>query len=468
VGSDASAELSLNASERGLVLTVHQGGVLPLTAGKKLAVLGPHALSQEALIQPYPFLPACSLIPLNVSCAPGSLCRNGLPCPPSGACPANNGSDPYSCIPSLVQALDAYNQGGTTVTSPGCDLFDEGSPGSMAAAVAAATAADVVVLALGITTYSLYPGPKTRQEVITSHYCSFNALPFWANQSCADGFLELEAHDRLAIGIPPVQHELARQVLALNKPTVIVLIHGGAIAYVQEKSHTGPLAIVDAFYPGSQGAAAIARSLFGISNRWGRMPYTVYPDAWVNQTLMKQHDLTQDGGRTYRFYNGTAVATFGSGLTLTSFDLTLASSAQLVLDTSNPSGTATVTLQVQNSGSRLGDCVVTAMHQPRSVVPSAGAPWRPPPIRQALWDFARVEDVAVGNSVPVSFPVTLASVGMADMASGNITAMPGSYTLVFSDGSGRSAGTVSVQLEVTGAALVLDPFPSKEASDRSQ
>lgn len=463
VGSPLSARLSLNASERGLVLTKHQGDVLPLSRGKRIAVIGPHAQGKEVLIQPYPFMPACgSPPPTSAACTPdGPPCLSGLPCLPSGHCPPANASDPMFCVPSIAEALQAYNTGGQVTVTPGSNLFSE-LPGGISAAVAAAQAADTVVLTLGITTYDLWDGPKTPQGVHTIKYCSFNKLDFWQNQTCADGFLELEAHDRLSIGLPPAQHALAAAVLALNKPTVLVLLHGGAVAYAQEQQHTGPLAIVDAFYPGALGGPALARALFGLTNRWGRMPYTVYDDAWVNTTLMSQHDLSKDGGRTYRFYRGQPVAAFGSGLSLTSFALSLGSPAEVSLSTAAPATTAAVSVAAKNTGSRLGDVVVTAMLQPTQLDRTASTAVQPPPLTQALWQYTRLEDVAPGASASHTFTLGLADIALTDTASGDIVAMPGVYTLVFSDGSGAAAGTVTVRLTVTGSPLVLEPFPSKK------
>ena len=62
-----------------------------------------------------------------------------------------------------------------------------------------------------------------------------------------------QAHDRTTIDLPQIQHDLAAAVLALRKPTVIFLLNGGAVSIDPEVAHTGPapLAIIEAFYPGS-------------------------------------------------------------------------------------------------------------------------------------------------------------------------------------------------------------------------
>jgi hypothetical protein len=51
-----------------------------------------------------------------------------------------------------------------------------------------------------------------------------------------DQYIELEAHDRTIIDLPPIQHQLAAKILALNIPTVLVLFNGGAVAIDAEAS----------------------------------------------------------------------------------------------------------------------------------------------------------------------------------------------------------------------------------------
>ena len=61
----------------------------------------------------------------------------------------------------------------------------------------------------------------------------------------------------------------------MKKPTVMVLIHGGAMCLGALKASVP--AIVDAFYGGERGAEAIAAVLFGDHNPTGKLPITMYP-----------------------------------------------------------------------------------------------------------------------------------------------------------------------------------------------
>merc|ERR1712159_869322 len=135
--------------------------------------------------------------------------------------------------------------------------------------------------------------------------------------------------------------------------------------------------------------------MFGEVNRWGRMPYTVYEPEWVNKTLMSQHDLTADGGRTHRYYTGKPVIKFGYGLSLTTFDITTVDlkmgpntkieqeqeedhsqqERQKIKtltysynnDNNNPQQIVDVTLNVTNTGNLQGDTVITAIFSPLSM-----------------------------------------------------------------------------------------------------
>ena len=43
-------------------------------------------------------------------------------------------------------------------------------------------------------------------------------------------YVEAEAHDRPLLDLPPAQQTLAKEVIALGKPTVVFLLNGGMVA----------------------------------------------------------------------------------------------------------------------------------------------------------------------------------------------------------------------------------------------
>ena len=52
-----------------------------------------------------------------------------------------------------------------------------------------------------------------------------------------------------------------------------VFLNGGVVS--TDRLAASKAAIVEGWYPGISGSAALAKSLFGISNKWGKLPNTV-------------------------------------------------------------------------------------------------------------------------------------------------------------------------------------------------
>ena len=80
--------------------------------------------------------------------------------------------------------------------------------------------------------------------------------------------------DRVRLDIPRVQEALLERVSALGKPVVLVLLNGSAVAVNWAREHVP--AIVELWYPGQAGGAALADVLFGDYNPAGRLPVTFY------------------------------------------------------------------------------------------------------------------------------------------------------------------------------------------------
>ncbi|QNK57563.1 glycoside hydrolase family 3 N-terminal domain-containing protein [Paenibacillus sp. PAMC21692] len=146
---------------------------------------------------------------------------------------------PWSCMgkrEEVVTLADGMRvvAGSSAVTAVGCGGAERLSDEELAAMLDAARSADVVVLALG-----------------------------------EDSEMSGEAGCRSELTLPGSQLELVRQVRALGKPTVAVLFNGRPLDLRGVLTETD--AVLEAWYPGTNGGAAVAELLYGIAAPSGRL-----------------------------------------------------------------------------------------------------------------------------------------------------------------------------------------------------
>jgi beta-glucosidase len=274
------------------------------------------------------------------------------------------------------------------------------------AAIAAARKADVVIAVVGITSH-------LESEQSNLH------LP---------GFLD---GDRTSLALPEPEETLVRAVAATGKPLVVVLMNGSALAVGWEKAHAN--AILETWYAGEEGGAAIAATLSGRNDPAGRLPVTFYRSV---RQLPNFADYSM-ADRTYRYFTGKPLWPFGYGLSYTTFkygDLTLPSAP---IDAGAP---LNASVRVTNTGKAAGDEVVQ-LYLKFPDVPGA-------PIR-ALRGFQRIH-LAPGQSRRVRFHLKRRDLSMVT-ESGDIIVAQGTYTLSVGGGQpGAGAPSVSGRFRVNG------------------
>ncbi|MBP2513828.1 beta-glucosidase [Sphingomonas sp. PvP018] len=179
-----------------------------------------------------------------------------------------------------------------SILSPGIRfgqlVWQRVSPTPDADLAAAARDADVVIAVVGID-------PTLETEEATQD------LP---------GF---KGGDRTSLDLPADQIRLLAVAKATGKPLVVVNSSGSAINLEWAKRNA--TAILQVFYPGEAGGAAVGRVVAGLANPAGRLPVTFYRD--VSQ--LPPFDDYAMKGRTYRYFRGVPVFPFGYGLSYTSF-----------------------------------------------------------------------------------------------------------------------------------------------------
>ena len=92
-----------------------------------------------------------------------------------------------------------------------------------------------------------------------------------------------------------------------------MLANGSALAVNWAQEHVN--AILESWYAGEEGGAAIAETLSGKNNPAGRLPVTFYTG--IDQ-LPPFEDYAMKG-RTYRYFEGKPLYPFGHGLSYTTF-----------------------------------------------------------------------------------------------------------------------------------------------------
>ncbi len=278
--------------------------------------------------------------------------------------------------------------------------------------------------------------------------------------------VEREGSDHTYTTLPPIQQAFAVQVLAAAKargiPVVMVLINAGQIA--TDTLPTQPDALVEAFYP-AFGAPALARQLFGLTNHWGRLPYTMYESAFAGAIALSDMNISGAPGRTWRYYKGAPNYLFGDGLSYSSAQLQCGSGGPSSLPVS-PALTLSLACNSTFSGSAAGltsgDEILLLVHRAGADVVAAA----PHPVpRGTLRAFERIPLSAGGGAVGTAF-----SLGAADFAlitdSGAAVVYPGTH---FVDVSPRAPGSpFTLQVTLTGSAPVVlsqpPPLPPPRAA----
>ena len=161
-----------------------------------------------------------------------------------------------------------------------------------------------------------------------------------------------DAHlgDRSSLDLVGQQEELARAILALGKPTVVLLLNGRPLA-VNYLAENAP-ALIEGWYLGQETGNAVADVLFGSVSPGGKLPVSFARS--VGQ-LPVFYNRKPSARRGYLFDTTAPLYPFGYGLSYSRFDI---SAPRLLQSSIKVGDTAQVAVDVANVGSRLADEVV--------------------------------------------------------------------------------------------------------------
>ncbi|MBD8024694.1 beta-xylosidase/alpha-l-arabinosidase [Microbacterium gallinarum] len=369
----SNRDLARRLAEEAVVLLANDG-TLPLVRPKRIAVVGPTAADPYAVLGCYSFPSHVGVrhpeVPIGIS------------------------------LPTLQDALAAEFPDAEIVYAQGTTV-DGGETVGFEEAAAAASEADVVVLALG------------------------DRAGLFGRGTSGEGC------DVADLSLPGTQQALLDAMLDSGTPTVVTLLAGRPYALGSAPERAA--AIVQTFFAGEEGTAAITGVLSGRVNPSGRLPVSVprdpgaQPSTYLAAALARRSEVSN--------IDPTAAFAFGHGLGYSHFVWAdaAASAAEMSAD-----GSVTVSIHVGNAGERDGvEVVQLYVHDPvASVV-------RPV---QRLIGYARVP-LRVGERVRVSFevPADLVSFTGAD---GRRRVEPGAIDFGFGRSSAEIVATRTVR--VTG------------------
>jgi beta-glucosidase len=289
-----SRALALQVAQESMVLVKNAGGLLPLApSGQRIALIGPLADSRQDLLGTWAFTGRAEDV---------ESVRDGLRA-------------------VLGDQEPTYVQGCAVKGEQGLDL---------PAAVAAAQAADVVVLVVG---------------------------------ESAD--MSGEARSRTQLGLPGRQQELVDAIVSTGKPIVIVLLSGRPLVIARLAEQAAALLV--AWHGGIRAGRAVADILLGAVNPSGKLTAS-WPRTEGQIPVYYAHKNTGrpwEGGGTAQFGEpfksryidapNDPLFSFGYGLSYTTFDY-----RDLRVETPliGNDGTLVVSAVVQNSGACAGTEVV--------------------------------------------------------------------------------------------------------------
>lgn len=356
-------DLARRIADESLVL-VKNDGVLPLASPRRVAVVGPSAASARNLLGDYSYLAHVESL-LEVLKSGNNVF----------AMPLEHGADvdeelDLAHVGNVYDELVARLPDATFVHAAGCEVNSDDRSG-FDAAVAAARDADVAIVVVG--------DKAGLTEDATSG----------------------ESRDVAHLTLPGVQEELVLAVAATGTPVVLVIVGGRPMG--SPRVHDACAAVLMAWLPGEQGAAAIADALVGVTSPGGKLPVT-WPRSSGQIPVYYAHKVS--GGRShwkgaYVDESNEPLYPFGYGLSYSSFVLSdaVAEPAAIAADSD---GHVTVAVTLTNTGTRRADEVV----QVYTCDPIASVTR---PVRE-LKAFARVT-LDPGAAARVVFDVPVAALG---------------------------------------------------------
>ncbi len=245
-----------------------------------------------------------------------------------------------------------------------------------------------------------------------------------------------EAASRSSLELPGRQLDLLQAVAETGTPVVLLVMNGRPLDLRWPAEHVP--AILEIWYPGTQGGTAVANLLFGDVSPGGKLPLT-WPRTAGQIPMVHSHTISHEPEHQARRYwdeESTPLFPFGHGLSYARFEY-----GDLAVDRSAAVTTETVTasVRVTNTSARAADEVVQLyLHQRHG---SASRPGR------ELKGFRRVT-LAAGESRRLEFPIGPAERRYWNAAVRDWVGDPSTFDVWV---GGDSTATLATTFEITPA-----------------
>jgi beta-glucosidase len=235
-----------------------------------------------------------------------------------------------------------------------------------------------------------------------------------------------EASSRTMLGLPGQQLALVQAIANTGKPYVVVMMNGRPLT-IDWLAANAP-ALLEAWYPGTEGGDAVADVLFGKVDPGGKLPMTFpvnvgqIPISYNELPTGRPYDPNNKYTSRYLDAPNAPLYPFGYGLSYTTFSL---SSPHLSSASVSANGPLTVSTNITNTGSVAGDDVVQLyLHESYTSILQ--------PVEK-LEGFQRVT-LAPGQSRTVTFTLDRQNFGFYN-DQGQFAVEPGPFNLWVSDSS---------------------------------
>jgi beta-glucosidase len=162
-----------------------------------------------------------------------------------------------------------------------------------------------------------------------------------------EGWNKTHLGDRDSLDLLGAQDDLIKAIVETGTPTVVLLLNGRPLSVNYAAEHAS--AILEGWYLGQEGGTAAAQVLFGDVNPGGKLPIT-FPRS-VGQ-LPDYYNYKPSARRGYLFHDITPLFPFGYGLSYSTFRF---DNLRVEPPKIGPQGTARVSVDLSNTGSRTGD-----------------------------------------------------------------------------------------------------------------